>query len=118
MRGIAAARGSAQGRLPRSCGCITNEYMANKTALLTVRIDPALHAALKAMATEDGRSLSAQVVWMLSRQVAVVPRKASSRPTMGMFAEFEAPLLQEFREHRRAAAVALRAATKRRGRAA
>ena len=78
-------------------GCVAIEYVA-ATAVMTLRVDPDLLAALKARAKSEGRSVSAEVVRMIRREVQPIPsprprRKASA----GMFREFEAPALAEFR---------------------
>ena len=86
---------------------ITNEDMA-KTSTLTVRIAPELLDALKARAKRLGRSTSAEVVRMLSQQVAVAPRATKpARPSMGMFAQLEAPSLEEFSNSRKAVSKSL-----------
>ena len=69
---------------------------------MTVRIDPTLLAALRQRAKRSGRSVSAEVVDLLRRELQpVAPRKP--RRTMGMFAtsDFEVPDLEDFKQLRR-----------------
>lgn len=77
------------------------------SAVITVRIDPDLLAALRAKASEEGRTVSAEVVHLVRREVGPVRRRAKSRSksrsTMGMFPDFEAPDLDEMLALRRAA---------------
>jgi plasmid stability protein len=75
--------------------CITNEYMAN-SAVMTVRIQPALLVALKARARSFGRSTSAEVLQLIRAHVTAEPEPAACKPTMGMFSQFDAPDLAEF----------------------
>ena len=87
-------------------GCITNEYMA-ASAVVTVRIEPALLSALKQKAEREGRSVSAELVRLVRDDVmphadpGATPLRAERRKTSGMFADFEAPDLDELREARR-----------------
>ena len=74
--------------------CIKIEYMAN-TSVMTLRIDSDLLAELKARAVAEGRSTSAEVVSLLRKQIVVKPRRARATPTMGMYAQYEAPDLDE-----------------------
>ena len=71
------------------------------TAIMTVRISPGLLAALKARAKDEGRSVSAEVVRMISKEIHAVPERRPKRTTMGMFPEFDAPTLDEFKRLRR-----------------
>ena len=74
----------------------------NATAIMTLRIDPGLLAALRRRAKREGRSVSAEVVRMIRKELepeAMQRRRVS--PTMGMFADFEAPELEEFKRLRR-----------------
>jgi len=74
-----------------------------KTSTLTVRMAPELLDALKARAKRLGRSTSAEVVRLLSQEVAVAPRGVKpARPSMGMFAQLEGPSLEEFADSRKA----------------
>jgi hypothetical protein len=64
------------------------------TAVMTVRIDPELLAALREKARREGRTVSAEVVRLVRREVGPPPRRSKMR-TMGMFPDFEAPELDE-----------------------
>lgn len=72
------------------------------SAVMTVRIDAELLAALKDKVRRDGRTVSAAIVQLVRNEVQ--PRRArpaKPRRTMGMFAEFEAPDLDELVQLRR-----------------
>lgn len=102
--------------LPRSAPCITNKYMA-ASAVITVRIEPELLAALKERAKRDGRSLSAQLVWIVRKEVEAPPKKRGKPiQTMGMFSksDFEDLALSEFKRLRRKLSEKVRAGVKRR----
>jgi Ribbon-helix-helix protein, copG family len=72
------------------------------SAVMTVRIDAELLAALKEKVRRDGRTVSAAVVELIRNEVRPKRvRPAKRRRTMGMFAEFEAPDLDEFVQLRR-----------------
>lgn len=73
-------------------------------AVITVRIDADLLAALKDKAKRDGRSVSAEVVQLVRREVGqpLAARAPRAKRTMGMFPDFEAPDLDEMRAARRA----------------
>ena len=72
------------------------------TAIMTLRIDPDLLAALRRRAKREGRSVSAEVIRMIRKEVEPAPsRQRKTRPTMGMFADFEAPELDAFKQLRR-----------------
>lgn len=72
------------------------------SAVMTVRIDVDLLAALKDKVQRDGGSVSAAVVRLIRNEVKPRrPRPARRRRTMGMFAEFEAPDLDELVQLRR-----------------
>ena len=69
---------------------------------MTVRIDAELLAALKNKVRRDGRTVSAAIVQLIRNEVQ--PKRvhpAKRRRTMGMFAEFEAPDLDELVQLRR-----------------
>ena len=69
---------------------------------MTLRIDPDLLAQLKARARREGRSVSAEVVRMIAKEVGSTPaRRAKRIATRGMFADFEGPTLDEFKRLRR-----------------
>lgn len=72
-----------------------------ETAIMTLRIAPGLLKALKARAKREGRSVSAEVVRMISKEIDAVPERRPKRTTMGMFSEFDAPELDEFKRLRR-----------------
>lgn len=78
------------------------------TAVMTVRIDPELLAALKAKAKRDGRTVSAAVVQLIRKGVEPASRRSKGPPTMGMFSEFEAPDLDELIALRRTFSRALK----------
>jgi len=72
------------------------------TAVVTFRIDPELLAALRDQARRDGRTLSAAIVQLVRDDVH--PKRArpvKRRRTIGMFADFEAPDLDDLVELRR-----------------
>jgi hypothetical protein len=76
-------------------------YMA-ANAVMTVRIDAELLAALKDKVRRDGRTVSAAIVQLVRNEVKPRrPRPARRRRTMGMFTEFEAPDLDELAQLRR-----------------
>jgi hypothetical protein len=78
------------------------------TAIMTLRIDPGLLAALRQRAKREGRSVSAEVIRMIRKEVEPEPtRRRRVAPTMGMFAGFEAPELEEFTRLRREISVAV-----------
>jgi len=66
------------------------------SAVVTVRIDAELLAALKDKVRRDGRTLSAAIVQLVRNDVQ--PKRArprKRRPTIGMFSDFEAPDLED-----------------------
>ena len=67
---------------------------------MTVRIDPTLLAALRRRAKRAGRSVSAEVVRLIEREIQPV-KPGPRRKTMGMFPNFEAPELEDFKQFRR-----------------
>ena len=72
------------------------------SAVMTVRIDADLLAALKDKVRRDGRTVSAAVVQLIRNEVKPRPAPpAKRRRTMGMFADFEAPDLDELTQLRR-----------------
>ncbi len=68
--------------------CITIEYMAN-TTVMTVRIDRNLLGELKRVAHARGRSVSAEVVQLLRRELAPVGEAVPKSSVEGMFAHRE-----------------------------
>ena len=69
---------------------------------MTLRVDPELLKALKERAAREGRSVSAEVVRLITRDVDPVrPQRVKRISSMGMFADFAAPTLEEFRRMRR-----------------
>lgn len=83
-------------------------------AVMTVRIDAELLAALKDKVRRDGRTVSAAVVQLIRDDVKPKRvRRTKHRRTMGMFAEFEAPDLEEFVQLRREASGRLMASVAR-----
>jgi len=72
------------------------------SSIMTVRVAPDLLAALKRRAAREGRSVSAEVVRMIKRDIEPAkPRRTKRTPTMGMFPDFDAPTLEEFKRMRR-----------------
>ena len=69
--------------------------------MITVRIDPNLLAALKRKASRDGRTVSAEVVNLVRGAVESTAGSSGSIRSMGMFADFEAPDLNEMVSLRR-----------------
>jgi hypothetical protein len=88
------------------------------SSVMTLRIDPRLLEALKARARREGRSVSAEVIRLIRKDVEAVPERRRRGRTMGMFAEFEAPDLDELKRERRSfsASIRVRAARRRRAR--
>lgn len=85
---------------------------------MTLRIAPSLLAALKARAKREGRSVSAEVVRMISKEIGAAPERRPKRTTMGMFPEFDAPTLDELKRLRREVSSAVAARVGRRKRSA
>ena len=84
------------------------------SAVMTVRIDAELLAALKDKVRREGHTVSAAIVQLIRNEVQ--PRRARParrRRTMGMFAEFEAPDLDELVRLRRGSARRLMASVAR-----
>jgi hypothetical protein len=72
------------------------------SAVVTVRIDAALLAALKDKVRRDGRTVSAAIVDLVREEVQPARvRPAKRRRTMGMFRDFEAPELDDLVQLRR-----------------
>jgi plasmid stability protein len=72
------------------------------SAMMTLRVDPELLAALKRRAAREGRSVSAEVIRMIQRDVEPTKSPRAKRTsTMGMFPDFEAPTLDELKGLRR-----------------
>jgi hypothetical protein len=72
------------------------------STIMTLRVDPEVLAALRQRAAREGRSVSAEVVRLIKRDLAPARRQQPKRTsTMGMFADFEAPTLDEFQQMRR-----------------
>lgn len=72
------------------------------SAVVTVRIDPELLAALKDKVRRHGGTVSAAIVQLVRNEVQPRHvRPAKRRRTMGMFADFEAPELDELVRLRR-----------------
>jgi hypothetical protein len=73
--------------------------------VMTLRIDPALLDALRRRAKRDGRSVSAEVVQLIRKELddVHVPNRRAARRTMGMFADsdFEVLELEDFKRLRR-----------------
>lgn len=70
-----------------------------KSRMLTLRIAPELLAAVKARAKRLGRSASAEVVFVLERELRAPT--ASVKPVMGMFSGFEEMDAEELRRERK-----------------
>jgi len=75
--------------------------------VMTLRIDPALLDTLRRRAKRDGRSVSAEVVQLIRKELEDmhVPNRLAVRRTMGMFADsdFEVLELDDFKRLRRRA---------------
>ncbi len=67
-----------------------------KTATVTLRIEPDLLTSLKARARHLERSVSAEVVRLIARELGEPTEPPRIQPVMGMFRHFEAPALAEF----------------------
>jgi hypothetical protein len=87
--------------------CITMSYMAS-TKIVTVRIDPALLAALKASVRREGSTVSGAIVEMVRAKLGPArPRRHA--PTMGMFAgQFDDLELADFKRERRSFSARMR----------
>ena len=82
---------------------------------MTVRIDAELLAALKDKVRRDGQTVSAAVVRLIRNEVQPQGRgPARRRRTMGMFATFEAPGLDDLVQFRRQLSRRLIASTRKR----
>src|SRR5262249_47179545 len=103
--------------LQRRARCIRNEYMS-ASALITVRIDPQLLAALKKRAQREGRSVSSEVLRMIRNEIEPLPSRRKRRQTTGMFPNFEAPDFIGFKRVRHEFSKAIRGRGRRRTRAA
>jgi hypothetical protein len=82
------------------------------SAVVTVRIDAELLAALKDKVRRDGRTLSAAIVQLVRNDVQ--PKRARAvkrRRTIGMFADFEAPDLDDLVQLRRSLSRRLKASS-------
>ena len=72
------------------------------SAMMTLRVDPELLAALKRRAAREGSSVSAEVRRLIERDVErVASRRAKRTSTMGMFPDFDAPTLDQLKGLRR-----------------
>jgi len=72
------------------------------TAVMRVRIDAQLLAALKDKVRRDGRTVSAAIVELVRNEVQPRPaRPAKPRRTIGMFGSFEAADLDDLIQLRR-----------------
>jgi len=72
------------------------------SAMMTLRVDPELLAALKRRAAREGRSVSAEVRRLIERDVGQTKTPRAKRAsTMGMFPDFEAPTLDDLKGLRR-----------------
>ncbi len=79
------------------------------TSVISIRIDPELHAALKRRARVEDSTVSRVVVGLVERAVQPSPRRSQrARSTMGMFPDFEAPDLDELTQARRQLSARLR----------
>jgi hypothetical protein len=86
-------------------------------AIVTFRIDPDLLAALRRRANREGRSVSAEVTRMIRKEIGPTrPPRRKKRRTMGMFADFEAPDLEAFKQLRRGSSTRLRKRVRETGR--
>jgi len=82
------------------------------SAVVTVRIEAELLAALKEKVRRDGRTVSAAIVELVRNDVQPKrTRPAKRRRMMGMFPDFEAPDLDEFVQLRRGLSRRLMAST-------
>jgi hypothetical protein len=73
-----------------------------KSRVMTLRIEPELLAELRRMARSEQRSVSAQVLHLVRKELAPTPR-SKPLPTRGWLAHLDVPRdLAEFRRVRRA----------------
>jgi hypothetical protein len=92
--------------------CITNEYMTTSKAM-AVRIEPELLLQLRNEARNNRRSLSAQILFMVRKELEQSRCQFEKpRPTMGWLAHLEAPEnIDDYREVRSRLSGALTART-------
>jgi hypothetical protein len=118
LRAPGVRRSRRVSRVARCWPVYTREYMP-ATAVMTLRIDPALLSALRQRAKREGRSVSAEVVRMIRKEVeAPAARRSKASTTMGMFGDFEAPDLEEFKRLRRTVSAAAKTRVRRTRRSA
>ena len=71
--------------------------------VVTLRIEPELLAQLRAAAKAERRSVSAQIRFLVRRELEAWPRREKPLPTIGWLRHLRAPRgLSEFRRVRRA----------------
>jgi hypothetical protein len=70
--------------------------------VMTLRIEPNLLRALKERARREGRSVSAEVIQLIRKEIEA-PKAPSTPPrrTAGMFAQFESVEIEDVRRLRR-----------------
>lgn len=85
------------------------------TRVMSLRIDPELLEELRRAARAEGRSVSAQVVHLVRRELGAAPRRRERPlPTLGWLRHLGAPNeLEEFRRLRRSLSRSLSARTRR-----
>ena len=84
--------------------CNTNDYMPD-SRVMTLRIDPELLEQLREVARAERRSVSAQVVHLVRRELGTQPKGATRKvlPTLGWLRHLDAPDdLDAYRRVRRA----------------
>jgi hypothetical protein len=86
--------------------------------VMTVRIEPELLEQLREAAKAERRSVSAQMLFLVRRELEAKPaRRQKPLPTMGWLRHLDAPdHLEEFRRARRSLSARLAARTRRRAR--
>ena len=110
----------SQGTLFARPACITTGDMrGDKTSqVLSIRIEPNLLRAVRARASDEGRSVSGAIVSMVRQQMGESPApRAASRPISGWLADLDVPgTLAEFRQARAEVSATLARSTARKAR--
>ena len=89
--------------MPVVCSVLQNAYMQKKEAAVTIRLPAALKRRLEARARAQHRSLSAQVLVDLERDVSGQLPDGNAKPGrfLGLFQGSAAPTESDFAEVRR-----------------
>ena len=90
--------------MPNEGRCITNDDMA--TRVMSLRIDPQLLEEIRRRARAEGRSVSAEILHLVRRELGggSPPPRRGARRTMGWLAHLDVPEdLETYRRFRRSA---------------